>query len=307
MLPTKISAGDSSDITPEAIYRQRRNFFASAAALAVGVAIPVADADCGDVTLAAPQSGERLSTLSEITHYNNFYEYSTDKRAVATLAQNLQPRPWTIRLEGEVERPQMIDIDQLLREHPPCQRIYRMRCIEGWSMVIPWEGIPLRDVLARVVPNSRARFVEFAALLDPARFYGQRRPTLPWPYTEALTLAEAMHPLTILATGIYGKPLPNQNGAPIRLVVPWKYGFKSIKSVVTIRLRERQPLTTWPQVAPKDYGFYGNVNPRVAGARGSQSRETRIGELRKRETLMLNGYAEQVAHLYAGQNLDTLF
>ena len=172
-------------------------------------------------------------------------------------------------------------------------------------MVIPWEGIPLCRILADARPTSRARFVEFIALHDPARFYAQRRPTLPWPYTEGLTIAEATHPLTILATGLYGKPMPNQNGAPIRLVVPWKYGFKSIKSIVTIRLREQQPLTTWPQVAG-DYGFYGNVNPRVTLARGTQSRETRIGEMRKRETLLLNGYADQVAHLYAGLNLDNL-
>ena len=266
---------------------------------------PIA-ADCGDFPAAGLLPGERLSTPAEISQYNNFYEYSPDKRAVATLAKNLAPHPWSLGIEGEVEQAKTFDIDQLIREHRPQERIFRMRCIEGWSMVIPWMGIPLCEILARVKPTSRARFVEFVTLHDPARLYGQRRPTLPWPYTEALTIAEAMHPLTLLATGIYGKPLPNQNGAPIRLVVPWKYGYKSIKSIVSIRLRERQPLTTWPQVAPNDYGFYGNVNPRVAGARGSQSRETRIGELQKRETLLFNGYAEQVAHLYAGLDLNAL-
>lgn len=170
-------------------------------------------------------------------------------------------------------------------------------------MVIPWDGVPLSDILKRVQPTSRARYVKFVTLLDPARFYGQRRATLPWPYLEALTIAEAMHPLTLLATGLYGKPIPNQNGAPIRLVVPWKYGFKSIKSIVTIRLEQQQPPTTWPQVS-KDYGFYANVNPRAAYGRGTQSRETRIGELRKRETLLFNGYADDVAHLYAGLDLD---
>jgi sulfoxide reductase catalytic subunit YedY len=263
-------------------------------------------ADCGAVPGNLLLPGDKLNTYAEITTYNNFYEYSPDKRAVAILAQNLRPRPWSISIEGELERPRVIDVDQLVREHPPQERVYRLRCIEGWSMVIPWEGIPLCQVLGRLRLTSRARYVEFVSLYDPTRLYGQRRPTLPWPYTEGLTIAEAMHPLTLLATGLYGKPLPNQNGAPVRLVVPWKYGFKSIKSIVTIGLRERQPLTTWPQVAGSDYGFYGNVNPRVAGARGTQSRETRIGELRKRETLLLNGYAAQVSHLYAGLDLDSL-
>jgi sulfoxide reductase catalytic subunit YedY len=295
-----------SDITPEGVYRQRRRFLAQAAALGAGVIATRVGAECGAMPKSKLLPGDKLNTLAEITHYNNFYEYSPDKRAVATLAQNLAPRPWSLAIEGEVEQPKTFDIEQMLREHRPVERIYRLRCIEGWSMVIPWEGIPLCELLGRVRPTSRARFVEFVSPHDPSRFYGQRRPTLPWPYTEALTIAEAMHPLTLLATGLYGKPLPNQNGAPIRLVVPWKYGYKSIKSLVTLRLLERQPLTTWPQIAPGDYGFYGNVNPRVAGARGTQSRETRIGELQKRETLLFNGYADQVAHLYAGLDLDTL-
>jgi sulfoxide reductase catalytic subunit YedY len=293
-----------SEITPEAVCHRRRRFLRHAAAC-VGAFSPGLRADCGALEGGALPPEDRLSTYTEITTYNNFYEYSPDKRAVATLARNLMPRPWSLRLEGEAERPKSIDVEDLLRLHRPQERIYRLRCIEGWSMVIPWEGIPLCRILADARPTSRARFVEFVSLHDPARFYGQRRPTLPWPYTEALTIAEAMHPLTILATGLYGKPMPNQNGAPIRLVVPWKYGFKSIKSVVSIRLREDRPLTTWPQVS-KDYGFYGNVNPRISLARGTQSRETRIGELRKRETLLLNGYADQVAHLYAGLDLNTL-
>ena len=294
-----------SEITSEATYHQRRRFLRHAAAIGIAAFSPGLAADCVAPPGIGLLPGDKLNTYAEITTYNNFYEYSPDKRAVAHLAQNLAPRPWSLRIEGEVEQARSIDVDRLLREHAPQERIYRLRCIEGWSMVIPWQGIPLCEVLAGVRPTSRARFVEFISLHDPMRFYGQRRPTLPWPYTEALTIAEAMHPLTLLATGLYGKPMPNQNGAPIRLVVPWKYGFKSIKSIVSIRLQEGRPLTTWPQVSA-DYGFYGNVNPRVAGARGTQSRETRIGELRKRETLLLNGYADQVAHLYAGLDLDAL-
>jgi methionine sulfoxide reductase catalytic subunit len=289
-----------SDITPEEVYLARRRFLEL-----IGQASALSMAAWMGSARAADMSNDKPNTWEEITTYNNFYEYSPDKHAVAALAQNLNPHPWTIRIDGEVEKPRTIDIAQLLREFRPRERIYRLRCVEGWSMVVPWDGIPLAEVLAQVRPTSRARYVRFTTLHDPARLYGQRRPTLPWPYVEGLTIAEAMHPLTLLATGLYGKPMPNQNGAPIRLVVPWKYGYKSIKSVVDIRLEQQQPQTTWPQVS-KDYGFYANVNPRAAYGRGSQSRETRIGELRKRETLMFNGYAEEVAHLYAGIDLDKL-
>jgi sulfoxide reductase catalytic subunit YedY len=285
-----------SDITPESVYRSRRRFLGQT--LALGTA-----GWAGGMGFA--MAAEKPNTREEIVSYNNFYEYSPDKHAVAALAENLNPHPWTIRIDGEVERPRTMDMEQLLREFRPQERIYRLRCVEGWSMVIPWEGIPLGALLAQAQPTSRARYVKFTTLHDPARFYGQRRPTLPWPYTEGLTIAEAMHPLTLLATGLYGQPMPNQNGAPVRLVVPWKYGYKSIKSIVSIRLEQQQPLTTWPQVS-KDYGFYANVNPHAAYTRGSQSREIRIGELRKRETLMFNGYAEEVAHLYAGLDLDKL-
>ena len=295
-----------SDITPQAIYLDRRRFMAGAASVCATGFLPAAHADCRPVGNIALRSSERLNTFEEITSYNNFYEYSPDKQAVAVLAQNLNPRPWTISIEGEVSRPRTLDVDALIREFQPQERIYRLRCVEGWSMVIPWEGIPLCKLLEQAQPTSRARYVKFVTLNDPGRFYGQRRPTLTWPYTEGLTIAEAMHPLTILATGLYGKPMPNQNGAPVRLVVPWKYGYKSIKSIVSIRLEEQQPLTTWMQASPKDYGFYANVNPHIALARGTQSRENRIGELHKRETLMFNGYSEQVASLYAGLDLDRL-
>lgn len=296
-----------SDITPEEIYQGRRRFMRQTlGALAATLGAGNGWAHCAAPGSLALGEGEKLNSWEEITTYNNFYEYSTDKRAVATLAENLHPRPWSVSIEGEVAAPRVVDIDQLLREFRPQERIYRLRCVEGWSMVIPWQGFPLCDLLAQVQPTSRAKFVRFVALQDPKRFYGQRNSTMPWPYTEGLTIAEAMHPLTFIATGIYGKPLPNQNGAPLRLVVPWKYGYKSIKSIVTIRLEEQQPPTTWSQVAPKDYGFYANVNPRIASARGTQSRENRVGEIRKRPTLLLNGYADQVAPLYAGLDLDKL-
>ena len=281
-----------SEITPESVYLGRRRLLTGAAALlAAGLA------RAGD---------EQPNSWEEITSYNNFYEYSPDKHAVAALAQNLNPHPWTVTIDGEVARPRTLDVDDLRREFATQQRIYRLRCVEGWSMVVPWDGIPLAELLKQVQPTSRARYVKFVTLHDPARFYGQRRPTLAWPYTEGLTIAEAMHPLTLLSTGLYGKPLPPQNGAPVRLVVPWKYGYKSIKSIVAIRLQEQAPATTWAQAAPQDYGFWANVNPRVALARGTQSRENRVGELAKRATLLFNGYADQVAHLYAGMDVDKL-
>jgi methionine sulfoxide reductase catalytic subunit len=292
-----------SEITPEGVYLARRVFLRRTAALAGAwpLGVRAAAAECGPAPPAAVLlPGERLSTFEEITGYNNFYEYSPEKTAIKHLAVNLKPRPWQVRIEGEVAHPRTVEVDELLREFPSEDRVYRLRCVEGWSIVVPWQGFPLCALLAKAQPTSRAKYVRFVTLQDPERFYGQRHPTLPWPYTEALTIAEAMHPLTILASGIYGKPLPNQNGAPIRLVVPWKFGFKSIKSIVTIRLEEQRPLTTWPQVAPGDYGFYANVDPRVPLARFSQSRETRIGELQKRTTLPFNGYAAQVASLYAG-------
>ncbi len=298
-----------SEITPQTIYLERferRRFLGGAAAMCLSGTLGNANADAADAYTPNPIAGEKPNSWDEITSYNNFYEYSPDKRAVAALAENLNPHPWTIRVEGEVARPRTLDIDQLLREFRPQERIYRLRCVEGWSMIIPWDGVPLGEVLKQAQPTSRARYVKFVTLFDPARFYGQRRPTLPWPYTEGLTIAEAMHPLTLLATGLYGKPMPNQNGAPVRLVVPWKYGYKSIKSIVTIRLEEQQPLTTWAQMSPSEYGFYGNVNPRVVLARGTQSRENRVGEMHKRETLLFNGYADQVAHLYTGLDIDRL-
>ena len=246
---------------------------------------------------------DELTPYEDVTTYNNYYEFGTGKRDPSRNAQQFQPRPWTVTVEGEVARPGTIDLDDLLRPHTAEERIYRLRCVEGWSMVIPWLGIPLADVLGRFEPTSAARFVEFETLHDPDRMPGQRRAILDWPYLEGLRLDEALNPLTLLATGVYGKPLPNQNGAPLRLIVPWKYGFKSIKAIVAIRLKKTQPMTTWPAAIPREYGFYANVNPHVDHPRWSQARERRIGELFKRDTLIFNGYADQVAALYAGMDL----
>jgi sulfoxide reductase catalytic subunit YedY len=250
---------------------------------------------------------EALTSWDDATHYNNFYEFGTDKEAPAESAHTLRTRPWSVAIEGDVASPGRIDIDDLLRPHPLEERIYRLRCVEAWSMVIPWVGIPLGDVLKRLSPNSRARYVEFTTLLDPEQMPGQRRDVLSWPYREALRIDEAMHPLAILAVGMYGRRLPNQNGAPLRLVVPWKYGFKSIKSIVSIRLRPDRPTTTWNEQAPSEYGFYANVNPEVDHPRWSQRRERRIGDLSRRPTLPFNGYANEVASLYATMDLRREF
>jgi sulfoxide reductase catalytic subunit YedY len=250
---------------------------------------------------------DELTSLKDVISYNNFYEFGTGKDDPEKHAGSLKTRPWTVAVEGEVARPRSFDIDELWRLYPPEERVYRLRCVEAWSMVIPWLGFPLRDLLNAVEPTSQAKFVEFTTLYDPTQMPGQRRDILPWPYVEGLRLDEAMHPLAILALGLYGKALPNQNGAPVRLVVPWKYGFKSIKSIVRIRLVREQPRATWNAVAPREYGFYANVNPTVDHPRWSQARERRIGELRKRDTLMFNGYGDQVATLYQGMDLRRNF
>jgi methionine sulfoxide reductase catalytic subunit len=251
--------------------------------------------------------GEPQTPYESITNYNNFYEFGTDKSDPAENAGTLRPRPWTVAVEGEVAHPRVVDIDQLLKWFPLEERIYRMRCVEAWSMVIPWVGFPLGDLLRRVEPTSRARYVAFISLYDPQQMPGQRSNLLDWPYVEGLRIDEAMHPLTILAFGLYGRPLPNQDGAPLRLVVPWKYGFKGIKSIVKIRLTEHQPTTTWNLAAPDEYGFYANVNPAVDHPRWSQATERRIGEYHRRPTLSFNGYADQVAGLYSGMDLRRFF
>lgn len=264
-----------------------------------GIVKPPSD----EATRAGFQVNEPLTTFEDITNYNNFYEFSTEKRAVAEEARGFVTRPWTVEVGGLVNKPTTFEIDDLLKLAPQEERIYRLRCVEGWSMVIPWVGFPLNALLKRVEPLSSARYVAFQTLLDPKRMPNQRTGVLDWPYVEGLRLDEAMHPLAILASGMYGQIMPPQDGAPIRLVVPWKYGFKSIKSIVKITLVADQPPATWKIQAPDEYGFYSNVNPNVDHPRWSQRNERRIGEVTSRNTLLFNGYTEQVGHLYQGMDL----
>jgi sulfoxide reductase catalytic subunit YedY len=251
-------------------------------------------------------AGEKQTPFKDITNYNNYYEFSTDKYQPAKLAAGFQPLPWSVKVDGLVNKPKTFDVDVLLKM-PIEERVYRMRCVEGWSMVIPWFGFPLKSLLDQVEPNPKAKYVEFTSLYDPKRFPGQQRDVLQWPYVEGLRLDEAMHPLTILAVGLYGETLPNQDGAPIRLVVPWKYGYKGIKAIARIRLVDQQPVSTWTKAAPSEYGFYSNVNPNVDHPRWSQAKERRIGEFFKRDTLMFNGYGDQVSYLYKGMDLKKNF
>ena len=296
----------SSEITPEAVYLRRRQFMQAGAAVAAGALLPgVSEAS---VRLAAAVNSrfstpEKQTPYKDVTTYNNYYEFGTDKSDPAENAQNLRTRPWTVSIEGEVKHPRVWDIDALMKAFPLEERIYRLRCVEGWSMVIPWTGFPLASLIRQVEPTGKAKYIEFTTLNDPAQMVGQRRAVLDWPYVEGLRLDEAMHPLTILAVGLYGQTLPNQNGAPIRLVVPWKYGFKSAKAIVRIRFTEQQPQTAWGRSAPSEYGFYSNVNPAVDHPRWSQAKERRIGEFFKRDTLAFNGYGDQVAQLYRGMDL----
>jgi sulfoxide reductase catalytic subunit YedY len=251
--------------------------------------------------------GEKLNEYQDIATYNNFYEFGTDKGDPAVNAHTLKTTPWKVKIEGLVGKPGDYNLEDIVKPQALEDRIYRLRCVERWSMVIPWVGFPLASLLNRVEPSSTAKFVEFTTLLNPQQMPGQRRAVLEWPYTEGLRLDEAMHPLAILAVGLYGEYLPNQNGAPIRLVVPWKYGFKSIKSIVRIRLTDRQPMNSWQLSAPDEYGFYSNVNPERDHPRWSQARERRIGEFFMRPTLPFNGYGEQVASLYAGMDLKRYY
>jgi len=299
----------SSEITDPGLYLNRRRFLLSAAGAAaamVGSAGVLAACETAESDAAQGLSDE-LTPLRDVTRYNNFYEFGTGKEDPARLAHTLRTRPWTVVVDGHVAKPGRYDIDDLLRRFPQEERVYRLRCVEAWSMVIPWNGFELASLIRHVEPTSRARFVEFTTLHDPQQMPGQRRPVLQWPYVEGLRLDEAMHPLTLLATGLYGQTLPNQNGAPLRLVVPWKYGFKSIKSIVRIRFTDRAPATSWSRSAPSEYGFYANVNPQVDHPRWTQARERRIGEWRRRPTLMFNGYADQVAGLYSGLDLRRNF
>ncbi|MEM9056084.1 MAG: protein-methionine-sulfoxide reductase catalytic subunit MsrP [Pseudomonadota bacterium] len=309
-----------SEITAEAVYLERRRFLrlAGLSATAAATQIACAESDSAPSPTPAPpgsassgfRTDEKPNSWDDITTYNNFYEFGTGKADPHRNAHTLKTRPWTVAVSGECERPGDYDLEDILGLQAAEERIYRLRCVEAWSMVVPWLGIPMAKVLAHFGPTSKAKFVEFRTLYDPEQMPGQRRRVLDWPYREGLTMAEAMHPLTLMATGVYGKPLPNQNGAPLRLVVPWKYGFKSIKSIVSLRFMSRRPKTSWELSAPSEYGFYANVNPEVDHPRWSQARERRIGEglfAEKRPTLMFNGYAEQVASLYTGLDLARNF
>ncbi|GAB3262041.1 protein-methionine-sulfoxide reductase catalytic subunit MsrP [Chitinimonas naiadis] len=304
---------DPSEITPEKVYLSRRDWMQGAAGLALASLLPAeaaAPAAAPAPAIALPtfyksrySTTEDKNSLEQITSYNNFYEFGTDKGDPAENAHSLKPTPWSVEVSGEVGKAKRFDLDSLLKLAPLEERIYRLRCVEGWSMVIPWVGLPLSALLKQVEPNSRAKYVEFTTLLAPDQMPGQRTRVLEWPYIEGLRIDEAMHPLAILAVGLYGRPLPKQNGAPIRLVVPWKYGFKSIKSIVKIRLVEQQPVSSWTKSIPGEYGFYSNVNPEVDHPRWSQATERRIGEFSKRKTLMFNGYGDEVAALYKGMDL----
>lgn len=308
----------SAEITDEALYWRRREFMHAVGGAVLGLATTAADAvplsadgqrppKLDGVTKGPFGTNEKPTPYEDVTTYNNFYEFGTDKASPALTAGSLRAHPWTVRIDGEVDRPGDYALEDILRWHPLEERVYRLRCVEAWSMVIPWVGFPLGDLLRRVGPTSGARFVEFTTLADRRQMPGLANPVLNWPYREALRLDEALHPLTILATGLYGVALPNQNGAPLRLVVPWKYGFKSIKSIVRIRLVQQQPVSSWTQAIPREYGFYANVNPEVDHPRWSQAKERRLGEFVRRNTLMFNGYGDQVAGLYAGMDLRRNF
>lgn len=310
-------------VTPHQLYLKRREFMQSAAfalgslagaglafdALADAQILPSPDfAQKASASKTTTSTDEKLNSFDEITQYNNFYELGTGKTDPYENADALSTSPWSVTVEGHCEKPGKYQLEDILKPHPFEERIYRLRCVEAWSMVIPWLGFPLADLIKRFAPTSKAKYVAFETLYDRDKpLPGQRRRTINWPYREGLRIDEAMNPLAFLAVGLYGKPLPNQNGAPLRLVVPWKYGFKSIKSIVAIKFVEKQPETSWNQLQPSEYGFYSNVNPRVSHPRWSQARERRIGELLKRKTLMFNGYEDEVAHLYKGMDLKKYF
>jgi methionine sulfoxide reductase catalytic subunit len=313
----KTSDVPSSEITPEDVYLDRRRFIRDAA---LGVAaIALAPEGVAALELAGRQEiparfrsmkselGEKLNSYEDVTTYNNFYEFGTGKGDPAKRSAPFHPRPWTVSIEGHVAKPGEYQLEDFLAPHTVEDRVYRMRCVEAWSMVVPWRGFPLADLVKRVEPTGSAKYLEFTTVVRPEEMVGQRSRVLDWPYIEGLRLDEAMNPLALLTTGVYGMDLPNQNGAPLRLITPWKYGFKGIKSIVKIRFVEEMPRNTWQAQNAREYGFFANVNPEVDHPRWSQARERRLGELRRRETLMFNGYAEEVQQMYAGMDLRRWF
>jgi len=312
----------SSEITPKEQYLSRRKFLigSGVAGLSLGSGALLLGRGKSSAEQAQPLTGTRkskwtveslggdkLNTKSEITTYNNFYEFGTSKEDPAENAGSLRTRPWTVKIDGEVEKPQTLDIERILKLAPLEERVYRFRCVEAWSMVVPWLGYSFKELASLVKPTSRAKYVAFTTLKDPKQMPGQATRVLDWPYVEGLRIDEAMHELCLLCLGLYGEVLPNQNGAPVRIIVPWKYGFKSIKSLVRISFVETQPDTSWNKTNPREYGFYSNVNPEVDHPRWTQATERRLGELRRRRTLPFNGYADQVASLYAGLDLKRNF
>jgi sulfoxide reductase catalytic subunit YedY len=318
MLIKKPSDIPSSEITPKQGYLTRRKFIAGAAATGAALAggfflrshldnepVHAGGMKLSGIVKSPLSTSEAPNSFKDITNYNNYYEFSTDKYEPNGLARNFRTRPWTVAIEGMVKKPKKLDIDAIMKLAPLEERIYRHRCVEGWSMVIPWVGFPLSALIKQAEPLGSAKFVAFETVLDPNQMPNQKRGgVLDWPYVEGLRLDEALHPLTILAVGLYDEVLPNVDGAPLRLVVPWKYGFKGIKAIVKISFTDKMPPTTWNQMAPNEYGFYSNVNPQKDHPRWSQASERRIGEFRKRPTLMFNGYADQVASLYTGLDLE---
>lgn len=324
MLIRKRKASDvaASEITPKSVFMDRRAFIQSAAMTGAAMAIGPYALTCpahaaAKLSGVAPSKwnleslgGEKLTPYEDVTSYNNFYEFGTSKTDPKRMAGTLKPKPWTVVVDGHVEKPGRYDVDDLIKPHQMEDRVYRFRCVEAWSMVVPWVGIPLADIIKRLGPTGDAKYVAFETLLDPEQFPGQGFAVLKWPYREGLRLDEAMNPLTLMAVGLYGEALPNQNGAPIRLVVPWKYGYKSIKSIVRISFTDKEPPTSWNMAASREYGFYSNVNPRVDHPRWSQAKERRLGGpknvfgfVAKQPTLMYNGYEEEVAGLYQGMDL----
>jgi len=320
MLIKKQAAVPFSEITPKDLYLSRRKFLAGAAvvgaAAAAGIGLHAgafssvvaqANAKIDDIQKSKFSASEAITPYKDVTNYNNYYEFSTDKYGPAGLAKDFKTRPWTVSIEGLLKKKQTLDVDSIIKLAAPEERIYRHRCVEGWSIVVPWIGFPLSVLINKVEPVPKAKFVKFTTIYDPKQMPGQRISVLPWPYVEGLRMDEAMHPLTLLCFGMYGQVLPNQDGAPLRVVVPWKYGFKSAKAIVRIEFTETQPINTWNESAPSEYGFYSNVNPNVDHPRWSQAKERRLGEFLKRPTLIFNGYGDQVANLYNGMDLKKYF
>ena len=319
MLIKKAAEISSSEITPKSLYLNRRKFLAgtviSGAAAVAGmhlreIAAPSnvvqANTKIDGIQKSSFSTTEKITPLKDVSNYNNYYEFSTDKYEPAKLAKDFKTQPWPVTIDGQVKKKQVLDVDTIMKMATPEERIYRHRCVEGWSIVVPWVGFSLSELIKKAEPLPKATFVEFTTVLDPNHMPGQRTGVLEWPYAEGLRMDEAMHPLALLCFGMYGESLPNQDGAPLRIVVPWKYGFKSAKAIVRIRFTDKQPINTWNKSAPNEYGFYSNVNPSVDHPRWSQAKERRLGEFFKRPTLMFNGY-DQVASLYSGMDLKKNF